>query len=288
VVGDALIDELRDDSGSRDFPGGAALNVAIGLAVLGLNPTLIAMVGVDEAGDRLREHLDRYGVTLIASPSALGSSRAVSERLDGEPHYFFNSAAQNRTLLFDQATLIALDTADLIVVSCFPFDNEDQYRRLKAAVSESQRRVLVDGNPRAGMMSDRDRFLTNFTEFAAKSLVCKVGDDDASLLANESLAAFVNRLQTAGATTILATEGPHGASVQRPGHSRIHAGIVDLPGEIVDTMGGGDATLASIVHTIATRGIPQTDTEWTTALEAAMVIAAATCRADGALLRVAS
>ena len=32
VVGDALIDELRDDTGVREFVGGAALNVAVGLA----------------------------------------------------------------------------------------------------------------------------------------------------------------------------------------------------------------------------------------------------------------
>ena len=36
VIGDALIDELRDDSGVREFVWGAALNVAVGLTRLGV------------------------------------------------------------------------------------------------------------------------------------------------------------------------------------------------------------------------------------------------------------
>ena len=47
VVGDALIDELRDDHGVREFVGGAALNVAVGLAQLGVPATLVAKLGDD-------------------------------------------------------------------------------------------------------------------------------------------------------------------------------------------------------------------------------------------------
>jgi len=74
VIGDALIDELRDDSGVREFVGGAALNVAVGLTRLGVPTTLIAMLGDDEAGAHIRAYLTDYGVELLASPSALGSS----------------------------------------------------------------------------------------------------------------------------------------------------------------------------------------------------------------------
>ena len=54
VIGDALIDELRDDTGVKEFVGGAALNVAVGLSRLGVPTTLIAMVGDDEAGAKTR------------------------------------------------------------------------------------------------------------------------------------------------------------------------------------------------------------------------------------------
>ena len=103
VVGDALIDELRDDTGIREFVGGAALNVAVGLSRLGVPSTLIAMVGEDEAGDHIRAFLRDFGVELIATLGPHGSSRAVSTRSGGgEPVYDFNDAAKARRIHFGE------------------------------------------------------------------------------------------------------------------------------------------------------------------------------------------
>ena len=290
VVGDALIDELRDPSGAREFVGGAALNVAVGLALLGDDATLLAMVGDDEPGEHIRTYLDDLGVRLVSSPSAHGSSRAVSIRADGEPRYQFNEAAQHRRLTFGEATRAALAEADLVVVSCYPFDDDEQVALLLDAVDEPERRLIVDGNPRAGMMHDRDRFLANFERVAARSLLVKVGDEDAALLLDAPLDEFVRRLggsrgpSDAAGPAVLATAGRDGASI----HHRdieVHAGIVSLPGAVVDTMGAGDATLSSTVHRIAQDGVPESAAGWSDALQEAMTIAAATVRHEGALLR---
>ncbi|WP_232331361.1 carbohydrate kinase family protein [Agromyces laixinhei] len=287
MVGDALIDELRDSSGSREFVGGAALNVAVGLALLGEDVTLVAMLGEDDAATRIRSYLRDYGVHLVESPSALGTSRATSDRTDGEPRYEFNEAARRRGIRFDEATRAALDDADLVVVSCFPFDDAVQYAALVEAIAEPERRVIVDGNPRAGMLADRDAFLTNFADFTSRTVLAKVGDEDAALLLGDTLDAFVDRLRhtPSGRSAILATAGRDGATVH-DGPTEVHAGIVDLPGSIVDTMGAGDATLSAVVHHIAQQGVPQTAGTWTAALHDAMTIAAATVRHEGALLRV--
>jgi fructokinase len=303
VVGDALIDELRDPTGSREFVGGAALNVAVGLALLGERATLVAMLGDDEPASRIRSFLGDFGVELVASPSAHGTSRAVSDRTDGEPRYEFNEAAQRRRLRFDGATRAALDEADLVVVSCYPFDDDDQVALLLDAIRDPERRLVVDGNPRSGMLHDRARFLANFERVAARSLLVKVGDEDAALLLDAPLEEFVRRLRAAppepdGAPSVgdlaasighagpavLATAGRHGASVHH-GDLEVRAGIVDLPGPVIDTMGAGDATLSAIVHHIAADGLPADAREWSDALEDAMTIAAATVRHEGALLR---
>jgi fructokinase len=303
VVGDALIDELRDPTGSREFVGGAALNVAVGLALLGEQATLVAMLGDDEPATRIRSFLGDFGVELVESPSPHGTSRAVSDRTEGEPRYAFNEAAQQRRLRFDDATRAALDEADLVVVSCYPFDDDVQVARLLDAIRDPERRLVVDGNPRSGMLHDRDRFLANFERVAARSLLVKVGDEDAALLLGAPLEEFVRRLQTApsepgaapsvdeatgspapAAPAVLATAGRQGASVHH-GDLEVQAGIVDLPGPVVDTMGAGDATLSAIVHHIATDGVPADAREWSAALEEAMTIAAATVRHEGALLR---
>jgi fructokinase len=299
VLGDALIDELRGPSGTREFIGGAALNVAVGLSLLGQDVTLLAMVGDDEAGRRIREYLDDYRVRLVASPSPLGTSRAISDRTDGgEPRYEFNAAAQARRLAFDSDARAALDDADLIVVSCFPFDDAEQTAALRAAVASPRQRLVIDGNPRSGMMRDREAFLRGFEQLASQSLLVKVGDEDATLLLDAPLPAFVARLRGADASSragapaptdasgpaVLATAGRDGATVHH-GSIEVHAGIVDLPGAIVDTMGAGDATLSAVVHRIAVDGVPITDAAWSAALEEAMTIAAATVRHEGALLR---
>ncbi|HEY9366340.1 MAG TPA: PfkB family carbohydrate kinase [Agromyces sp.] len=287
VIGDALIDELRDPNGAREFVGGAALNVAVGLALLGEQATLVAMLGDDEPATRIRSYLRDYGVRLVESPSELGTSRAVSDRTDGEPRYEFNEAAKRRRIRFDDATRAAIDDADLVVVSCFPFDDAEQYAELVGAIADPDRRVIVDGNPRGGMLADRAQFLANFEDFASRALLVKVGDEDADLLLGDSLEALVGRLRSRGAGqgAILATAGRDGASV-RHGDSVVHSGIVDLPGPIVDTMGAGDATLSAIVRRIADGGLPQTTDAWAEALHAAMTIASATVRNEGALLRV--
>lgn len=288
VIGDALIDEMRDAAGSRDYVGGAALNVAVGLSVLGVPTTLLAMVGDDESGDLIRGHLAAYGVELIASDAPLGSARAVSDRTDGEPRYAFNDSAKSRRFPLDGDARTAIDAAPLVVVSCFPFDDTAQTDALLEALSTGERRLIVDPNPRSGMLADRDAFLANFVRVAADSLLSKVGDEDAELLLGDSVDEFASRLLDAGAASVLATAGSKGAAVRLPDGRTVTAGIAQLPGAVIDTMGAGDATLSATVRDIAQSGLPESDEEWADLLADAMLIAAATCRAEGALLRVPS
>jgi fructokinase len=51
-------------------------------------------------------------------------------------------------------------------------------------------------------------------------------------------------------------------------------------------MGAGDATLATISASIAVNGAPRDSVEWARILDRAMLVAAATCRAPGALIQL--
>ena len=283
VIGDALIDELREPTGSQSFPGGAALNVAVGVTLLGIPSTLIAMVGDDADGRRIKAFLDFHGVELLATPAPYGTSRAVSDRTNGEPHYAFNHAARHRTLLYQDEHRAAVAQADFVTVSCFPFDNQKEVEALTALIDQPERRLVIDPNPRSGMMADRELFLANFTAMAARSLLSKVGDDDAAVLADECLHAFSQRILDAGASTILATAGSLGASLLRPRGLMVHQPVADIEGPIIDTMGAGDATLSSLLHTLVRHGMPSGISEMRAALAEAMLIAAATCREHGDL-----
>ena len=291
VVGDALIDELRDDRGVREFVGGAALNVAVGLARLGVPTTLIAMVGDDEAGARIRAYLADFDVDLLATVSPLGSSRAVSERAGGaEPVYVFNDAAQARRIHFGDAERTAIVDAPMTVVSCFPFDDVAQAAEFATAVRASQTRLVIDPNPRTGMMRDLAEFVAGFEDLAPRASLVKVGDDDAHLMFGETLDETAERLREMGVPVVLGTRGADGAFLRAIvlGDDELVAPIMDLPGRIVDTMGAGDATLSATVARLAAEGEPADEATWSDVLDEAMQIAAATCRFEGALLRTPS
>ncbi len=282
MIGDALIDEIRDRAGVRELVGGAALNVAVGLRRLGVATTLIAMVGEDEAGAHIREYLSDHGVRLIASAAPLGSSRAIVQRgADGEPQYVFNEAAQRRSIRYSDDARQAIADAGLVAISCFPFDVPAEVEALIDALAEA--RVAVDPNPRTGMLSDRDEFVRGFERLAASAALVKVGADDAAILYDGDLDALRARLRDLGAAAVLATAGADGATIDA------HVGVVsapiaELPGAVIDTVGAGDATLAAVSEGLVSAA-PQELEEWRALLDRAMDVAAATCRAEGGLLR---
>ena len=282
MIGDALIDEIRDRAGVRELVGGAALNVAVGLRRLGVPTTLIAMVGEDEAGAHIREYLSDHGVRLIASAAPLASSRAIVQRgADGEPQYVFNEAAQRRSIRYSDEARQAIADAGLVAISCFPFDVPAEVEALIDALAEA--RVAVDPNPRTGMLSDRDEFVRGFERLATSAALVKVGADDAAILYDGDLDALRARLRDLGAAAVLATAGADGATIDA------HAGVVsapiaELPGAVIDTVGAGDATLAAVSEGLVSAA-PQELEEWRALLLRAMDVAAATCRAEGGLLR---
>lgn len=286
VIGDALIDELRDEHGVREFVGGAALNVAVGLSRLGLPTTLIAMVGDDEPGGRIRTYLDDYGVGLLATASPAGTARAVSTRVDGEPAYEFNAAARGRRIRYGDAERDAIAAAAATVVSCVAFDDTEQTQELAGALSDIGGLVAIDPNPRAGMMRDREQFVHGFEQVVVSADLVKVGDDDAALLYGIPLDELAHRLRSAGAAAVLATRGADGASVFAHG-VEVSRPIATASAPIVDTMGAGDAVLSASVASLLA-AVPSDEAAWGDLLAGAMDVAAATCRFEGALLRLPS
>jgi len=283
VIGDALIDEIRDAAGVSELVGGAALNVAVGLRRLGVETTLIAMVGDDEAGAHIRGYLRDHGVRLIDSPSPLGSSRAVvTWSPSGEPQYVFNDAAQARSIRYGEEARAAIAAAGVVAISCFPFDVPAEVDALVEALGDA--RVAVDPNPRTGMMRDVDEFVRGFERLAARSSLVKVGADDAALLYDGDLDALRARLRGAGVNAVLATAGADGAVLESDAGT-FRAPVASLPGPLVDTVGAGDATLAAVAAGLS-QGEPESDAEWQELLDHAMLVAAATCRATGGLLHI--
>lgn len=200
---------------------------------------------------------------------------------DGEPQYVFNEAAQRRSIRYSDDARQAIADAGLVAISCFPFDVPAEVDALSDALGDA--RVAVDPNPRAGMLSDREEFVRGFEQFVASAAIVKVGADDAAILYDGELAALRARLRTLGAAAVLATAGADGATIDADA-GIVSAPIAQLPGAVIDTVGAGDATLAAVAEGLVTAS-PSDLGEWRALLLRAMDVAAATCRAEGGLLR---
>lgn len=289
VVGDALIDEIESVLGEApdEIVGGAGLNVAVGLRRLGVPATLLAMVGDDDAGEAIRGYVATHTVALVPSPSAFGSSRATSTRNEaGEPTYLFNDAAKNREIDFTGASAQALHAASAIIVTCFPFDNRAQAGKLLDAVTASTAMYVVDPNARPSMIADKDTFVSEFEKHARAAWLVKISDDDSEYMYGTSARAAAAHLLELGVQVVLATYGADGAEAFTTQGS-VKVPISPMDGAIVDTMGAGDATLATVVVDMLHGGFHQDLATWEQTLAHAMQNAAATCRAAGALLRTA-
>lgn len=119
VVGDAHVEVHRDAHGSIEFVGGRGVDTAIGLAVLGEEATLVATVGDDEDGTRIRAVLRDYGVRLVAVAAG------------GLP--------------VDEVMRRAVVDADLVVLSGSPFADDARLDELIEAVERTGARFIVDG-----------------------------------------------------------------------------------------------------------------------------------------------
>jgi fructokinase len=203
--------------------------------------------------------------------------------VNGEPRYSFNDAALQRRIRVGGREEAALAEADLVVLSCFPFDDREQTREVIDAVPRSRDRLIVDPNPRLALLHDRDAFMTTLSSVAARCRLVKVSEEDAFLLDNSTVDELAERMIKSGAGAVLATLGSDGAWIANAGGRIAEEPIVSLPQPIIDTMGAGDATLSSVVNSIARDGFPSDAAQWHTVLSEAMLAAATTCRHEGAL-----
>lgn len=85
---------------------------------------------------------------------------------------------------------------------------------------------------------------------------------------------------------MLTTAGSAGAALYAGRGEEHRVPVAELPGPIVDTMGAGDATVAAVTQGICDADSTQIPVQWDAVLRVAMRVAAATCRAPGALLRM--
>ncbi|SDL95154.1 fructokinase [Arthrobacter sp. ov407] len=242
VVGESLIDIIETPGGAAEFPGGSGMNVAYGLGRLGVNTALLTALGPDEHGRRIHEHLAAAGVRIMPGAERLPRTSRATAVLDGAGAARYDFDLEWSLPRIDPTFLPkALHTGSLAA-----FLQPGAQRVLNLLeLFYGQCLITYDPNIRPALLGSHGQALAWFEEFAAMSTVVKLSDEDAEwLYPGQSAPEVSSRILDLGAALAVVTVGEDGS------HLRSAIAAVDIPAApaaVVDTVGAGDAYMASLI-----------------------------------------
>lgn len=287
TIGDCIVDEIRAEGKDPErFAGGAGLNLAAGIARLGLPSTLVTRVGQDRDGYTLLRYARERGIRIINTPTVDPTGVVSSTRVNGEPSYAFAPTMYRRRIVFGTEALHALSKAAATVVNSYPLDNPAHAADLARALFAAPGLRIVDPNPRPRLIASLSAYRQGFETVLPLASLVKLSDEDVHLLYGTNWPSVAEHLFGMGVETVLFSHGAGGATLVDRYGLQVAVPIADRREPIVDTMGAGDATLASLVVSLLHGGRPSGADVWRQYLEQAMTVAAATCRRAGAELVV--
>lgn len=236
VIGESLVDVVRDAGGESRHPGGSPMNVAYGLAQLGVDTALLTGIGRDSDGGLIEDHLRRAGVRLLpASLRDEPTSTAIA------------SIGADRAASYEFDVNWGLDridaTADWVHVGSIATFLAPGADAVEGYLGTGDKRVSYDPNIRPALMPPdaRDRF----ERIARLTTVLKLSDEDGRwLYPGLDEAALIDHLLELGPTIVAITRGAEGAVVATRDRR------TDIPAvqvELADTVGAGDSFMAAFI-----------------------------------------
>lgn len=261
VVGDVMLDRYWHGVSSRispeapvpvvnvgvteDRPGGAA-NVALNLAALGCQVSLVGVIGLDEAGAILEQRLAATSIQVDFHKSS--SKPTVTKlRVISRHQQLLRMDFEDKYLVSDSEAVIKkveahLANVDILVISDYAKGSLQDCQAIIHLARARGVRVLVD--PKGGSYeryTSATILTPNYHEFEAVVGVCATEQD----LITKGLA-LVSRLQL---EALLVTRGEQGMTLLRPDCAELH-----LPArarEVFDVTGAGDTVIAALAGAMA-------------------------------------
>lgn len=265
VCGEALIDLFVDVGASDDamsaraVPGGSPMNVAIGLARLGIASGFLGGLSQDAFGTRLAGRLEREGVSLALAPrmAARTTLSVVATDEAGHPTYSFYGEGGADVCVGDVNLPWALPEA----VTALTFGSYTLAvdpvgaAYLALARRERKRRVVsLDPNVRPTVTPDRASWRERFEAFLACAAIVKASDEDIAL--GYGGEADIDRVAAdwlaRGVKLVVVTRGKKGACAYLRGHRVVEPGRIVTA---IDTVGAGDTAHAAILARLSAQGV---------------------------------
>jgi len=246
VVGESLVDIVSGADGRviETRPGGAPLNVAVGLARLQVPTTLLTSFGADDHGALVARHLAESGVAL-ASPTAGPAPTSVAHAsLDDE-----GAATYRFDLTWDPPAVPLPKHLRVLYTGSLATVLEPGAKATRALVDRAiaaGAAITYDPNVRPAISTDPDAAWRGVRQWAELAHVVKLSDADAGFLCpGTGIGEVVDRLLAAERTRlVVVTRGARGATLATA-RERVH---VEAPRvRVVDTVGAGDSFMSALL-----------------------------------------
>jgi sugar/nucleoside kinase (ribokinase family) len=245
---------LRTATQFTRFPGGADLNVAVGLTHLGVHATWASVLGDDAHGDYLADAVHQLGITPLirraAGPTALmfkaGGAERDPEVLQIRHHTAF---AQHADALLT-AEILALDGIDHlhmtgIALGISPVVRATALSLLEATIA-AHVSVSFDPNLRLNLWPDQGEMRALLNTVAGRADVVMPGIGEGRLLTgHDDPQEIADTYLRAGATEVVVKLGAAGArAFTADGQTAQSRPFAVTP---IDTVGAGDGFAAGYI-----------------------------------------
>lgn len=260
LVGYASVeDNLRIATHFVRFPGGADLNVAVGLTRLGIRTTWASVLGNDAHGDYVADVVGQLGITPLvrraSGPTALmfkaGGADNDPEVLQVRHDTAFSQHA-DALLTSDVLALEGIDHLHLtgITLGISPVVRAVALTLLEAAVA-ARVSVSFDPNLRLDLWPDRREMRTVVNTFAAQATVVMPGIGEGQLLTgHDDPESIAKTYLDAGTREVVIKLGAEGAQAwTADGQTARSRTFAVTP---IDTVGAGDGFAAGYLAAFLT------------------------------------
>ncbi len=249
IFGEVLFDIFPD--GTKVL-GGAPFNVAWGLKGLGLDPLFISRVGDDETGHEILESMRGFGLETagVQIDDNLPTGRVSVEIKNGQPAYTIE-ADQAYDNIDAQEAISAIGTDNFML---YHGTLAVRNRKSKEALSELRKRaqmLVIDVNLRKPWFESAD-----VTELIRNADIVKLNDEELFTLTGScpmkgddltDLAHFFR--DAVKVRELIVTKGSDGALLSSDGKN--YEAKPKTAGQIIDTVGAGDAFSAGFIAAMA-------------------------------------
>lgn len=229
-------------------PGGAPLNVAFHLQKQGIKSTLISAVGRDDNGKDLLDYLKQndLDISFIETGSDLPTG-TVDVILDqtGKASYTIHKPVAWDAIHYSEKFPALIASADALVYGTLASREEVSGATLQRLIASAKMKVLDMNMRPPHIREDHLKLLLEQTD------LLKINDEELDFLKkafaltgeDEKLLSELGRMFSIG--TICVTMGEKGAMILDSSGFYRHAGYQV---KVADTVGSGDAFLATLIH----------------------------------------